>query len=83
MFWDHPRVRGEKFEYLPLIHRLPGSPPRARGKANRHAHANGELRITPACAGKSFTVSSMPSANKDHPRVRREKHKSVYMDYMQ
>ena len=52
LFWDHPRVRGEKFEYLPLIHRLPGSPPRARGKANRHAHANGELRITPACAGK-------------------------------
>ena len=33
----------------------------------------GDMRITPACAGKSFLTSSIIISAKDHPRVRGEK----------
>ena len=33
----------------------------------------GEFRITPACAGKSYTIPWAWSGEKDHPRVRGEK----------
>ena len=49
-----------------------GSPPRARGRADRlpqHAQHHG---ITPACAGKSLELRRVKLCIKDHPRVRGE-----------
>ena len=54
---DHPRVCGEKRDLPDLIEQFNGSPPRVRGKdhvAEVIAHGTG---ITPACAGKSSTMS--------------------------
>ena len=51
---DHPRVCGEK-EYL-IYRKLfdEGSPPRVRGKVLLLCLGMNRLRITPACAGKSY-----------------------------
>ena len=49
---DHPRLRGEKM--LPMIVlAVSGSSPLARGKAGRLSRRLYNLRIIPACAGKS------------------------------
>ena len=50
-----------------------GSPPRVRGKAVRELELLGRLRITPACAGKSFTSAVSVASCRDHPRVCGEK----------
>ena len=50
---DHPRMRGEKSAYQAQVVAGKGSPPHARGKVRREKQADGETRITPACAGKS------------------------------
>ena len=53
LFWDHPRLCGEKGESVKLVHKHVGSPPPMRGKAE-FAKAEGILiGITPAYAGKS------------------------------
>ena len=54
--WDHPRVGGEKF--LGPLDVLPhgGSPPRGRGKGGAGALILGQIGITPAWAGKSYTA---------------------------
>ena len=52
--WDHPRVRGEKKVILSPAAVVPGSPPRARGKATLVSLVNANAGITPACAGKSL-----------------------------
>ena len=54
LFGDHPRVCGEK--HCPRKKRLSrtGSPPRVRGKGIVHVFVPKKLRITPACAGKSY-----------------------------
>ena len=51
-----------------------GSPPRVRGKANLTKNIGPELRITPACAGKSCTFWLPLRRDEDHPRVCGEKH---------
>ena len=54
--WDHPRMRGEKWNMTKVQDTLTGSSPHARGKA---LHRMGEAsyhRIIPACAGKSSPV---------------------------
>ena len=54
---DHPRMRGEDLSLRRLGAPVPGSPPHARG---RHAHLPcliKEVGITPACAGKTGTLS--------------------------
>ena len=73
VYWDHPRVGGEKLALSPLLDVLKGSPPRGRGKdhvAEVIAHGTG---ITPAWAGKSDTMRAMHRMQKDHPRVGGEK----------
>ena len=40
-----------------------------RGKHETHAAFFAGARITPACAGKTVFYSSLPSENRDHPRV--------------
>ena len=55
-----------------------GSPPRVRGKLLMRGSRPCECRITPACAGKTLSMSSRILRRKDHPRVcgenRRNRH---------
>ena len=71
--WDHPRVCGEKPEFLKSLSQGAGSPPRVRGKANSGIRQNLERRITPACAGKSPLPLCRHGSPWDHPRVCGEK----------
>ena len=50
-----------------------GSPPHVRGKEVRLFFLFGLLRITPACAGKSWSNALPCSRREDHPRVCGEK----------
>ena len=61
VYWDHPRVGGEKLALSPLLDVLKGSPPRGRGKdhvAEVIAHGTG---ITPAWAGKRLNFLGLKS----------------------
>ena len=49
---DHPRVCGEKHGAHFFDLRIPGSPPRVRGKELRLITKFHIIGITPACAGK-------------------------------
>ena len=70
---DHPRVCGEKSGLMRSNATGTGSPPRVRGKDVSGADATPWIRITPACAGKSFTSMKCFRAIQDHPRVCGEK----------
>ena len=74
---DHPRVCGEKADTAAACALCWGSPPRMRGKAPSAAQAALQMGITPAYAGKSFTVEKCRVSNKDHPRVCGEKTKKI------
>ena len=50
-----------------------GSPPRGRGKDSGTVHGCGQLRITPAWAGKSSCLQLLSGMPWDHPRVGGEK----------
>ena len=50
-----------------------GSPPRVRGKESLRQIRGRAGRITPACAGKRFSLCPERLAEKDHPRVCGEK----------
>ena len=73
---DHPRVCGEKRANPVYFGRLPGSPPRMRGKDGRQRPAPVHPGITPAYAGKSFLALSLGLRRRDHPRVCGEKNKA-------
>ena len=70
---DHPRVGGEKEIGTVLLDGLTGSPPRGRGKVFAHQRVHLYLGITPAWAGKSFSMTARGRVRKDHPRVGGEK----------
>ena len=70
---DHPRVRGEKLAMPESCWPGKGSPPRARGKGHGGRDKPQGRRITPACAGKSYSRRLWIQGGKDHPRVRGEK----------
>ena len=53
LFWDHPRLCGEKLYRQRALWVQSGSPPPMRGKAWAEAKAPADERITPAYAGKS------------------------------
>ena len=71
--WDHPRVGGEKNAGFTKTDIAAGSPPRGRGKDSGTVHGCGQLRITPAWAGKSREIPLHLRAAKDHPCVGGEK----------
>ena len=50
-----------------------GSPLRVQGKVWLQINISGKLRITPACAGKSYERMCVKRADQDHPCVCREK----------
>ena len=70
---DHPRVCGEKAFVFSSALVLAGSPPRVRGKAQWCGAIGANLRITPACAGKSSHQHGAGRWRRDHPRVCGEK----------
>ena len=73
MYWDHPRVCGEKVWSLTFHDLCRGSPPRMRGKARPMPLYSVPGRITPAYAGKSYFFIIWVVKPEDHPRVCGEK----------
>ena len=71
--WDHPRVGGEKLLVLLSVGWWLGSPPRGRGKDTRLRCPWLLAGITPAWAGKSFSITARGRVRRDHPRVGGEK----------
>ena len=70
---DHPRVGGEKTPGDETETDDEGSPPRGRGKDERHFLELVTGGITPAWAGKSGYKPAPDRRNGDHPRVGGEK----------
>ena len=66
---DHPRVCGENKQTGIFRKQKRGSPPRVRGKPAFNLTASSNVRITPACAGKTLSGSSWRFSPRDHPRV--------------
>ena len=66
---DHPRVCGENSSCVIKVSSTPGSPPRVRGKPERFTRLRQRMRITPACAGKTFSQFWDLQFVRDHPRV--------------
>ena len=71
---DHPRVCGEKAPTKRKRRKLPGSPPRMRGKGRNVRNKSVAFGITPAYAGKSLVKDTSHGGVRDHPRVCGEKH---------
>ena len=70
---DHPRVCGEKKSRRCCTSIGLGSPPRMRGKADKHCLPFFKQGITPAYAGKRAVLPYAPAHSGDHPRVCGEK----------
>ena len=66
---DHPRVCGKNGVLSMSLKRDMGSPPRVREKLFPLLAASLYVRITPACAGKTFRPFSSNRLFRDHPRV--------------
>jgi hypothetical protein len=69
---EHPRVRGEEWMDTMRMPTLPGTPPRARGRASRNAARCTNSGNTPACAGKRTHRCPTHHPPGEHPRVRGE-----------
>ena len=76
---DHPRVCGEKVISFTSPRAARGSPPRMRGKDLQLLLRVPYKRITPAYAGKSFSISEGSSSRWDHPRVCGEKRRNAWL----
>ena len=70
---DHPRACGEKTAKYPSMIKVPGSPPRVRGKDVMAVEKTDDMRITPARAGKSCRWIGTAVRTWDHPRACGEK----------
>ena len=70
---DHPRVCGEKSKTPLTACGAKGSPPRVRGEAGLLHERFCDVRITPACAGRSAAPHGRSRFPEDHPRVCGEK----------
>ena len=66
-------MRGEKDGARAGAQTGKGSPPLARGKGFCFAKVRRAAGITPACAGKSFSMKAAFAQAQDHPRLRGEK----------
>ena len=70
---------GEKTRYRRSALVTVGSPPRMRGKDLLRRFRAAQHRITPACAGKSFTGCRFAHVVEDHPRMCGEKSRNSIM----
>ena len=75
---DHPRMRGEDAQQRYPQRSDRGSPPHARGRLRGPTRAGRPRGITPACAGKTVSVSGSGGLVRDHPRMRGEDVGFVY-----
>ena len=66
---DHPRVCGKNVSSKSDETARVGSPPRVREKRFKDYSKGQELRITPACAGKTSRCHCQTLPMWDHPRV--------------
>ena len=73
LWWDHPRMGGEKLPRKFTKAANPGSPPHGRGKVNLSILEGADTGITPAWAGKSMQAALRSSSAGDHPRMGGEK----------
>ena len=65
-------MRGEDMILVNIVNASAGSPPHARGRRKKRLTVGSEARITPACAGKTFVLSTSTASRGDHPRMRGE-----------
>ena len=65
---DHPRRCGENRAFAKLITNIRGSPPQVRGKPTCARGGLDRVRITPADAGKTSSMSLTSTPAEDHPR---------------
>ena len=65
----HPRVCGENFQEPRVLALGAGSSPRVRGKRFVEGLFPIDVRLIPACAGKTFSDVSLPCPAVAHPRV--------------
>ena len=66
---DYPRVGGEEAYDTAAFFGSSGLPPRGRGRVGGRMMERVTLRITPAWAGKSFTILVFLVLYRDYPRV--------------
>ena len=67
---DHPRLRGKDYQVRKGTCTPLGSPPLARERRIVRLAACTDVRITPACAGKTMGDITKIKAEEDHPRLR-------------
>ena len=65
----HPRVCGENLTSQANTYWVSGSPPRVRGKPRARGELAPVVRLTPACAGKTWARTSNVPGRRAHPRV--------------
>ena len=65
---DHPRGCGENCLKNLKEQKKMGSPPRMRGKLSPSAASESAARITPADAGKTYSIIALICQYLDHPR---------------
>ena len=65
---DHPRRCGENIRWSHPERLRDGSPPQVRGKQDQTRSSVFASRITPAGAGKTYTLINCGFASEDHPR---------------
>ena len=68
----HPRIRGEDQVYQMVQGLFPGSPPHTRGRFKSLFCLRGQVRFTPAYAGKIMAGSRSYGVKEVHPRIRGE-----------
>ena len=78
----HPRVCGENVLKSSLRRASVGSSPRVRGKHSRAARAFFELRLIPACAGKTPLHPHRGMDPRAHPRVCGENTVRLRIDWL-
>ena len=74
-YQDHPRGCGENSHSADAVLRMPGSPPRMRGKRIAAINPSTTPRITPADAGKTTPPQCRPVHNPGSPPRMRGKHR--------
>ena len=67
--WDHPRMCGKDYACGHEGTVSVGSPPHVRERPDRQGQDIREVRITPACAGKTQCSRAWHSQLWDHPRM--------------
>ena len=69
VFWDHPRMCGKDLHGTQTGPGQSGSPPHVRERHDMIPERDDQVRITPACAGKTDMHGSRIIGNGDHPRM--------------